>query len=164
MWQSTSPQKVLKDQAVALQGMLQQDLGFKVDLDQAVASYPTDVQARQQGLQVSAVSNGGPGGLILDDPLWAHFHTKASNGSSGWHDKKTDDLIEKQAATLDLQERRKLFGEVQRYLLDDQQLPGSPTVRNHVWFGAKKSIKNWTAPGYFLSNYAWQFASVWLDQ
>ncbi|MSQ61103.1 MAG: ABC transporter substrate-binding protein [Dehalococcoidia bacterium] len=165
MWQSpTSPQKVLRDQAIALKGMLERELGFKIELDLTVAGYPTAAQAKEKGLQLSAISNGGLGGLILDDPLWAHYHKDATNNSSVWFDKKTDDLIEKQASALDFQERRKIFAELQRYLLDDQQLPGSPTVRNNVWFGAKKSIRSWTAPGYFLSNYAWQFSQVWLDE
>ena len=41
-------------------------------------------------------------------------------------------------------------------------MPFSPIVRSFDFFGAKNTMRNWTAPGYFLSNYAWQYNKVWL--
>lgn len=51
--------------------------------------------------------------------LGSRFRTGGSRNGSHISDKTLDDLIDRQAATLDANERRKLLSEVQRYVLDN---------------------------------------------
>ena len=106
--------------------------------------------------------------MIWDDPLWKGTHSSGINTISLWNDKKTDDLVEKQQRTLDLNERKKVWAEIQRYLIDTSDgsttLPYAPIVRNFDFWGAKKTLRNWNVPGYFLSHCPWQYNKVWLDE
>ncbi|MSQ61195.1 MAG: ABC transporter substrate-binding protein [Dehalococcoidia bacterium] len=158
-----NPYRVHYEQAVAVKGILERNLGFKVELT-PVANWQAPAVMRETGSHLANISDGGVGNLILDDPLWAKLHTTSAQNASLWSDKKTDELIEKQTEALDTNERKRLFAEIQRYLMQDEVLPVAPTSRNFDWFSAKKEMRGWTAPGYFLSNYPWQFNKVWLDR
>ncbi|MSQ61452.1 MAG: ABC transporter substrate-binding protein [Dehalococcoidia bacterium] len=160
--------KVYADQNASLKGSWERNLGLKIELITPPTGYPLPAQVKAEGHQMIALSNGGLGGLIWDDPLWHATHSTGIHNSSFWFDKKTDELVEKQQQALDINERKKLWAELQRYLFDtsdnSQTMPSSPIVRNYDFFGAKKTVRNWTMPGYFLSHYPWQFNKVWLDQ
>ncbi len=165
---SLATYKVYADQNAALRGARERNLGIKVGVTSPPSGYPTSALIKTEGLQAIALFNGGLGGLIWDDPLWHATRSTGIRNSSFWFDKKTDDLVEKQQQALDLNDRKKLWAELQRYLLDtrdnSQTLLSSPIVRNFDFFGAKKHVRNWSMPGYFLSHYPWQFNKIWLDQ
>ncbi|MSQ61514.1 MAG: ABC transporter substrate-binding protein [Dehalococcoidia bacterium] len=162
--------KVRADQGIAITGMLQRDLGVKItDYTENArgASDPGPDEAKSIPLHMTTFSHGGQAGLILDDPLFLGIHSTAVSNSAVWFDKKTDDLIDKQAATLDLNERKKLWAELQTYLVDPIEtaatMPFSPITRSFDFFVSNKKLQNWTTPGYFLSHYPWQYNKVWLD-
>ena len=160
--------KVIYDMAVATKGILERNLGVKMNDFTDVPGYPTKEQMRAEGIQCNNHSDGGLAGMIWDDPLWKGTHSAGINTISLWNDAKTDELVEKQQNTLDLNERKKVWAELQRYLIDtsdgSKTLPFAPIVRNYDFWGAKKTLRNWTVPGYFLSQYPWQYNKVWLDE
>lgn len=91
--------------------------------------------------------------------------TSFATGNAGlWNDKKTDDLYEQKATSLENNKRKQLLQEIQRYLLQDDKLPVAPTVRNFDWYSVKSKIRGWPAPAYYLSQFSWQYDKVWLDQ
>ena len=166
----TGGNKVRAAQGIAITGMLERDLGVTITpyTERAKgASDPGPDEVKSQPIHFTTMSHGGQAGLILDDPLWLGIHSTAVSNSAVWFDKKTDDLIEKQAATLDFNERKKVWAEIQRYLVDTSEtattMPFAPITRSFDFFAANKKLKNWTTPGYFLSHYPWQWNKVWLD-
>lgn len=165
MWHSAASEfKVIYDMPVAMRGQLER-FGFKIEADTEGTSI-TPAQTRERNHHLTSISDGGLAGLIFDDPIWKTMHsnyTLSVRNNALWQDAKTDELMEKQQSALDLNERKKLWAELQRHLMDDSRLPVAPAVRNFDFYGGKKSLKNWTVPGYFLNNYAWQYNKVWLD-
>ena len=125
---SLATYKVYADQNAALRGAWERNLGIKVEVTSPPSGYPNPALAKAEGLQAIALSNGGLGGLIWDDPLWHATHSTGIHNSSFWFDKKTDDLVEKQQQALDLNDRKKLWAELQRYLLDGRRCPDDAIV------------------------------------
>ncbi|MSQ61453.1 MAG: ABC transporter substrate-binding protein [Dehalococcoidia bacterium] len=166
IWHSAGSEfKVIYDMPIAVRGMLNR-FGFKIEPFTELTSI-TPAQTIANNIHLTSISDGGLGGLIFDDPIWKTMHsdyTLSVRNNALWQDKQTDTLVEKQQEQLDLNDRKKTWAELQRYLMEEKNLPVAPVVRNYDFYGAKKTVKNWTTPGYFLSNYAWQFNKVWLDQ
>jgi len=154
--------KVHYEQAVAIKGILERNLGVKVELKPDMTTYQSAKFINDNGIHLTNVADGGVGNLILDDALQSKFQSKALQNSAFWNDAKTDQLIEKEASTLDDTERKKLFREIQTYLMDDATLPVAPTARNYDYYVAAPTVQNWVAPSYFVSNYNWQMDTVWL--
>lgn len=155
----TTTYKTENPQLVALKGILERNLGFKIELFTDTAG---SNKAQQMPLAIHLNNRGGPG-IALDDPAWTRLHSTGATNLSLWEDKKTDDLIERQAEVLDNNERKKLMAELQRYVMEDAQMPNAITARNYDYWGARKNVRNWTASTYFLANYGWQFNKIWLD-
>ena len=93
---SLATYKVYADQNAALRGARERNLGIKVGVTSPPSGYPTSALTKTEGLQAIALSNGGLGGPIWDDPLWHATRSTGIRNSSFWFDKKTDDLVEKQ--------------------------------------------------------------------
>ncbi|MSQ61196.1 MAG: ABC transporter substrate-binding protein [Dehalococcoidia bacterium] len=155
--------KVHYDQGVALRGMIERDLGFKIDFVVDPASTNTAAWVRQNQAHLVNLSYGGQGPIILDAPLVNNFVSYGAANTSLWDDKKTDDLYDREVSELDTNKRKLLFHEIQRYLMQDDTLPGSPTVRNFDWYAANPKMRGWKTPAYYLGNYAFQYDKVWLN-
>ena len=160
---NTSPYPTTYRQAEAVAGMIQKNLGFKLNILPDRTMTPKTLRERKINLYNN--TGGGLSGGNLDYPAWRFHHSDGANNYSLWYDDTLDGMIVKQAQTLDNADRKKQFAAIQRYMLDPENgLPVSPTARNYDFFAAKDFIKGWRAPSYFLSNFAWQFPAVWLDK
>lgn len=158
--------KVHNEQGIAIKGMLERNLGMKFDLTVGDPSYAfqSAKYARDNSMHLTNLSMGGVAGLILDAPLWQSLTSFAAGNAGLWNDKKTDDMYEQQATSLDNTKRKQILQDIQRYLMQDDVLPVAPTVRNFDWYGVNSKIRNWQAPAYYLSQFSWQYDQVWLDQ
>ena len=154
--------KVHNDQGVALRGMLEQNLGFKFDFTVDPTNTNTNQYAQSNGIHLTNLSFGAQG-LVPDVPLQFCFSSIGANNPSLWSDKKTDELYEQQAMELDVNKRKQILQQAQRYLMQDDTLPGAPTVRNYDWYAVNPKIRGWTVPAYYLSQFAFQYDKVWLD-
>lgn len=160
--------KVRADQGVAITGQLRQALGLNTTTRVDISAAPSQDQVRANNIALNTNSNGGLGGLLWDDPLQIANRTTGAQNGSLHKDTKVDELIDKQQTTLDLNERKKIWAELQRYLVNTDQtastMYSAPMTRNYDFWGAKKNVRNWQVSGYFLSHYPWQFNKVWIDK
>lgn len=156
--------KVHYDQGTAIRGMLERDLGFKIDLVAPLAAaHQTTKFVQENGMHITNVAQGSGQGLIPDVALFYNLASFGANNCSLWKDKKTDDLYEQQVQALNTDRRKQIIQEAQRYLMQEDVLPVAPTVRNFDWFGVNAKIRGWQTPAYYRSQFTWQFDKVWLD-
>lgn len=95
-----------------------------------------------------------------DAVLRSVFYTEASRNYAGWSDRRADELIDRQRATFDVEQRKLIIKDILRYLVDH-----APSV---VWSGidevtaAQPRVKGW-APESDSSTFGFQYEQVWLE-
>lgn len=95
-----------------------------------------------------------------DAALRTFYHSKGSRSYAGWVDPRTDNLIDQQRATLQVEQRKAVIKELLRHLIEN-----APAV---VWAGsyslsaAQPRVKGW-APQADAWASAFQYETVWLE-
>jgi len=101
------------------------------------------------------------GWIDLDDWLYPYFHTGGSKNSFNLSDARLDEMLDRQRAEFDLETRRQLGYEIQRYLLDNvvARLDWvAPVDRTTLW----TYVKNFKSTPWFGNHF--HLANLWIDQ
>jgi ABC-type transport system substrate-binding protein len=100
-----------------------------------------------------AFASRDPGSLFLTASVW-----KAEGNSSNYRNATYTDLITKAATTVDEAQRKILYQQLGKHVLDDPFiLVVAPSARPNAWAGNVKDVA-WNADGYL------QFDKTWLAQ
>ena len=116
-------------------------------------------QARLKGnfeIDVSAGGNANFGSTLL-----VKFHSKGADNKTGLADPVLDELIEKQAVTLDQKERQKIMHDIQRRMLDNAYL--MPTIDSEGYTTWQPWVHNYVYTRGPQIKPSYQPPVLWLD-
>jgi len=101
-----------------------------------------------------------PVGIADPDYYLVYFRSDSPNNSSGYGNKELDSLIDKQARTLNVDERKTVVHDIQRRLLDQFLVrPGFFPINAQAWWS---HVKGYASPLVGLGNN--NFRDVWMDK
>ena len=147
------------EESVKLAELIQNDLlavGIQVKIDNVEAAAFQALQRKgefQMAIHTFAFASRDPGSLFLTASVW-----KAEGNSSSYRDATYTDLITKAATTVDEAQRKILYQQLGKHVLDDPFiLVIAPSARPNAWAANVKDVA-WNADGYL------QFDKTWLAQ
>jgi len=102
-------------------------------------------------------SRGGPDDV--DQYFSESFPSSSPLNFSGWNDPKTDDLLARQRAALDRNERKKIIDELSQYfMLEAHPQAFVPTLHGYAWWRKPYNVaKEFITPSYtaFFGQFTW---------
>jgi peptide/nickel transport system substrate-binding protein len=147
------------EESVKLAQLIQNDLqaiGIRVKIDNVELAAHQALQKKgdfQMCIHTFGFASRDPGSLFLTASVW-----KAEGNSSSYRNQTYSDLITKAATTVDEAQRKALYQQIGKLVLDDPfVLVIAPAARPNAWAGTVKDVA-WNADGYL------QLDKTWLNQ
>ena len=151
------------EQAIAIVQMLRQNLGLNIEHVVNPPNNRSTEYFQKTGHHFHNFTAGGPGSHISEWALMSSLHSKAPWNVSLWFDPKTDEMIRQQSAALDPKERKKILNDIQRYILEDKNLPIAPNIRAYNFIAAAPNVRGYHPDGFYITALnAWEFQHTWL--
>jgi ABC-type transport system substrate-binding protein len=95
-----------------------------------------------------------------DANLRTFYHSKGSRNYSGWNDSRADDLIDRQRAALQVEQRKTIIKDLLRYMVDEA--PAVVWNTSYSLTATQPRVRDW-APETDAWASAFQFEHIWLD-
>jgi peptide/nickel transport system substrate-binding protein len=144
------------EESVKLAELIQNDLqavGIRVKIDNVEAAAFQQLQRKgdfQMAIHTFAFASRDPGSLFLTASVW-----KAEGNSSSYRDATYTDLITRAATTVDEAQRKTLYQQLGKHVLDDPFiLVIAPSARPNAWASNVKDVA-WNADGYLQLDKTW---------
>jgi ABC-type transport system substrate-binding protein len=144
------------EESVKLAELIQNDLqavGIKVKIDNVELAAHQALQKKgdfQMCIHTFGFASRDPGSLFLTASVW-----KAEGNSSSYRNQTYADLITKAATTVDESQRKALYQQIGKLILDDPfVLVIAPAARPNAWATNVNDV-NWNADGYLQLDKTW---------
>jgi peptide/nickel transport system substrate-binding protein len=96
------------------------------------------------------------------DYLFNMFHSKSARNHGGVNDPQLDAMIDKECATIDVQERVKQVKEIQRYVAD--KVYYAPSAMGVGYIGIQEWVKGYQPSNNSYGGGAETYAKLWIDR